>query len=78
MTPKRAPNLPLGMCFNCLQNHLIKDCPYPRQTRKTNALLALARYCLECGIKHLVFDCPLNPKKKKKSSFELARDHSII
>ena len=29
--PKQAPNLPLGPCYNCLGDHLIKDCPYPRQ-----------------------------------------------
>ena len=74
MAPKRAPNLPLGPCFNCLENHLIKDCPYPRQPRQTNAtpaILALARYCLECGIKHLVSDCPLNLEKTGKVTLNL-------
>ena len=74
MAPKRAPNLPLGPCFNCLENHLIKDCPYPRQPRQTNVnptVPALARYCLECGIKHLVSNCPLNPKKKGKVALNL-------
>ena len=54
--PKRAPNLPLGPCYNCSGDHLIKDCPYPRQPRPNpaNNVLALAKYCLECGIKHLV------------------------
>ena len=28
--PKQAPKLPLGPCYNCLGDHLIKDCPYPR------------------------------------------------
>ena len=59
MASKRAPNLPLDLCFNCSENHLIKDCPYPRQPRQTNVnptIPALARYCLECGIKHLVSD----------------------
>ena len=54
MEPKRVPNLPLGLCYNCLENHLIKNCLYPRQPRKTNVapiVLALAGYCLECGIK---------------------------
>ena len=53
---------------------LIKDCPYPRQPRKTNATLTiptLARYCLECGIKHLVLDCPLNLEKKGKVALNL-------
>ena len=74
MAPKRAPNLPLGPCFNYSENHLIKDYPYPRQPRQTNATLAipaLARYFLECGIKHLVYDCPLNPKKKGKVALNL-------
>ena len=69
MALKRALNLLLGLCLNGLENHVIKDCPYPRQPRQTNATLAiptLARYCLESGIKRLVSDCPLNPKKKKK------------
>ena len=74
MALKRAPNLPLGPCFNCLENHLIKDCLYLRQPRKTNATLSipsLARYCLECGIKPLVSDCPLNPEKKGKVALNL-------
>ena len=74
MAPKRAPNLPLGPCFNCSENHLIKDCPYPRQPRQTNVnpiVLALARYCLECGIKHLVSNCLLNPEKKGKVALNL-------
>ena len=74
MAPKRAPNLPLGLCFNCSKNHLIKDCTYPRQPRQTNvtpAIPALARYCLECGIKHLVSDCPLNLEKKGKVALNL-------
>ena len=48
MAPKRAPNLPLGPCFNCSKNQLIKDCLYPRQPRQMNAtpaIPALARYC---------------------------------
>ena len=67
--PKQAPNLPLGPCYNCLGDHLIKDCPYPRQPRPnpTNNVPALVRYCLECGIKHLVSDCSLNPDKKGKA-----------
>ena len=74
MAPKRAPNLPLGPCFNYSENHMIKDCLYRRQPRQTNATLAiptLARYCLECGIKHLVSDCSLNPYKKGKATLNL-------
>ena len=71
--PKRAPNLPLGPCYNCSGDHLIKDCPYPRQPRPNpaNNVPALARYCLECGIKHLVSDCSLNPDKKGKATLNL-------
>ena len=80
MAPKRAPNLPLGPCYNCSSNHLIKDFPHPRQPRQmpmASAIPTLARYCLECGIKHLVLNYPLDPKKKGESNFELVRDHSI-
>ena len=41
MAPNKAPNLLLGPCFNCLENHLIKDCSYPRQPRQTNAAPAI-------------------------------------
>ena len=47
MAPKRAPNLPLASCFNCLEDHLIKDYLYPRQPRETNvvpAILDFVRY----------------------------------
>ena len=72
--PKRPPNAPLGPCYNCGGDHLIKDCPYPRQPRQNQALPAvpaLARYCLECGIKHLVSDCPLNPDQKGKATLNI-------
>ena len=71
--PKRAPNLPLGPCYNCSGDHLIKDCPYPRQPRPnpTNNVPAFAKYCLDCGIKHLVFDCSLNLDKKGKATLDL-------
>ena len=70
---KQAPNLPLGPCYNCSGDHLIKDCPYPRQPRPNpaNNVPALARYCLECGIKHLVSDCSLNLDKKGKATLNL-------
>ena len=32
MVPKRASNLPLGPCYNCSSDHLIRDCPHPRQS----------------------------------------------
>ena len=65
--------MPLGPCYNCLGDHLIKDCPYPRQPRQnpTNNVFALARYCLDCGSKHLVSDCLLNPNKKGKATLNL-------
>ena len=71
--PKWAPNLPLGPCYDCSRDHLIKDCPYPRQPRPnlSNNVPALARYYLECGIKHLVSDCSLNLEKKGKATFNL-------
>ena len=71
--PKRAPNLPLGPCYNCTGDHLIKDCPYPRQPRinPNNNVPVLARYYLDCGIKHLVSDCSLNPDKKGKATLNL-------
>ena len=71
--PKQAPKLPLGPCYNCSGDHLIKDFPYPRQPRQnpTNNVPALARYCLECGIKHLVYDCSPNPDKKGKATLNL-------
>ena len=31
MVPKRALNLPLGPCYKCSGDHLIRDCPHPRQ-----------------------------------------------
>ena len=54
--PKRAPNAPLGPCYNCAGEHLIKDCPFPRQPRQVESIVVpmLARHCIECGIKHLV------------------------
>ena len=57
MAPKRPPNAPLGPCYNCSGDHLIKDCPYPRQLRQGNVsslVPSLTRYYLDCGIKHLV------------------------
>ena len=70
--PRRPPQppAPLGPCYNCGGDHLIRECPHPRQPRQqqqgvTSAVPALARYCLECGIKHLVMDCPLNPERRK-------------
>ena len=49
--PKRAPNAPLGPCYNCVEEHLIKDCPFPRQPRQveSTAVPMLARHCIECG-----------------------------
>ena len=32
MAPKRASNMPLGPCYNYLGDHLIQDCPHPRQS----------------------------------------------
>ena len=32
--PKKVSNLPLGPCYNCSGDHLIRDCPYPRQARQ--------------------------------------------
>ena len=65
--------MPLGPCYNFSGDHLIKDCPYPRQPRPNlaNNVPALARYCLECRIKHLVSDCSLNPDKKGKATLNL-------
>lgn len=74
MAPKRPPNAPLGPCYNCGGDHLIKDCPYPHQPRQGNvspAVPALTRYCLDCGIKHVVPDCPLNPDKKAKATLNI-------
>ena len=65
--PKRLPNAPLGSCYNCGGDHLIKDCPYQKQPRlnhTTPTLAFLLRYFLECGIKHLVPNYLLNPKNK--------------
>ena len=76
MASRRAPNIPLGPCHNCSGDHLIKDCPHPRQPRQVpmaSAIPTLARYCLECGIKHLVEDCPLNPEKKVKATLNLLK-----
>ena len=33
--------------------------------------------CYDCGGNHWIRDCP-NPRKERKSSFELAKDHSVI
>ena len=66
--------MPLGPCYNCLGNHLIRDCPHPRQSRQTNVTTivpALARYCLDCGVKHLVQNYPLNPEQKNKATVNL-------
>ena len=74
MAPKRAPNLPFGPCYNCLDNHFIKDFPHPRQPRQVpmaNPIQNLARYCLECGIKHLVQYFTLSPKKNVKATLNL-------
>ena len=72
---KGAPNLPLGPCYNCSRDHLIKDCPYPRQPRPnpTNNVPVLAIYYLDCGIKHLVSDYSLNPNKKGKATLNLLK-----
>ena len=74
MASKRPPNAPLGPCYKCGGDHLIKDCPYPRQPRPCNVssvVPALTRYCLDCGIKHVVPDCPLNPDKKAKATLNI-------
>ncbi|MCO5552365.1 hypothetical protein L7F22_005876 [Adiantum nelumboides] len=73
---KEAPNAPLGPCYNCAGDHLIKDCPYPRQVKpaETTSIPMLARFCIECGIKHLVVDCPSNPEKNKQTHTHI---HSV-
>lgn len=74
MAPKRAPNEPLGPCSNCGGDHLIKDCPFPRQPRPQvpkNNISLLTKYCIDCGIKHLVIDCPMHPNKKQKVTLNL-------
>ena len=46
MELERAPNLPLGPCYNCSSNHLINSCPHPRQPRQVpmeNVIPTLAR-----------------------------------
>ena len=65
--PKIPPNVPLGPCYNFGGDHLIKDCPYPKQSRLNQALQALMRYYLECGIKHVVLGYPLNPYNNEKT-----------
>ena len=67
---KRAPNAPLGPCYNCAGEHLIKDCPFPRQPRQTetSTIPVLARFSIDCGIKHLVGDCPSNPDRNKRTN----------
>ena len=63
MQPKRTPASPLGPCYRCGGEHLIRDCPELAQPRQTNAGLvpALTWFCVDCGIKHLISDCPTNP-----------------
>ena len=54
---KSGPSLaaPPGPCYNCGENHWIRDCPYPRKDRpQTTGLQPLLRFCNDCGIKHLV------------------------
>ena len=70
---KQVLNLPLGPCYNCLGDHLIKDCPYPRQPRPnpTNNVSMLAMYYSNCGMKHLVFDYLLDLDKKGKENLNL-------
>ena len=66
--PKRPPNVPLGPCYHCGGDHLIKDCPYLHQPRSTHGVPDLTRFCVECAIKHLVSECPLNPKNNRKAT----------
>ena len=73
---KRPQNAPLRPCYNCSGDHLMKDCPYPRQSRPNQivpTVPALSRYCLDCGIKHLVSDCPLNPDKAGKKTINMVK-----
>ena len=65
-----SPAAPPGPCYNCGENHWIRDCPYPRKDRPqpTTAVQPLARFCIDCGVKHFVQDCPLHPDKKGKTS----------
>ena len=66
---KSGPTAPPGPCYNCGENHWIRDCPYPRKDRpQTTGLQPLLRYCNDCGVKHLVQDCPVHPDKKGKTS----------
>ena len=76
---KRAPNAPLGPCYNCAREHLIKDCPFPRQPRQTEAstIPVLAKFCVDCGIKHLVGDCPSNPDKSKQINLNSVIVHPL-
>ena len=34
MAPNRAPNAPLGPCYDCGGDHLVKNCPYPSRRRQ--------------------------------------------
>ena len=64
-----SPAAPPGPCYNCGENHWIRDCPYPRKDRpQATGVQPLARFCIDCGIKHLVQDCPMHPDKKGKTS----------
>ena len=63
------PAAPPGPCYNCGENHWIRDCPYPRKDRPlTTRPQPLLRFCNDCGIKHLVQDCPVHPDKKGKTT----------
>ena len=64
-----SPAAPPGPCYNCGENHWIRDCPYPRKDKpQMMGVQPLARFCIDCGIKHLVQDCPMHPDKKGKTS----------
>src|SRR5271156_4647827 len=71
------PAMKQGPCYNCGEDHWIKDCPYVRKDapqppetsrRPTTTLPQLSRFGIDCGIKHLVQDCPSNPEAKGKAT----------
>ena len=39
--PKKAPNLPLGPCYNCSWDHLIKDCLYQGNLDQTLVIICM-------------------------------------
>lgn len=62
---KSGPNpatTPPGPCYNCGEDHWIRDCPHPRRDTPHGQAAApppprlppLTRFCVDCGIKHFV------------------------